>query len=1118
MCLNPRLFPVALMVLLALAITPFPVHAEPLEPASEKSSRTFNPVALTDLTDEQRSAVESAVDRIRERIARADPARAPAPSPLIQVSIHLDKLPLDRSHYRSLQRSTASRAELFEATFRTLRDADSAGVHAMLERLGGRFHAEIRYLDSAILAEIPAHAMAQIEAHPHVRRVSQLFDMELHLGETVPFIGAGPEGLAGVNGTGIKVAVLDSGIDYTHAAFGGPGTVEAYEAAYFGGTGAACPDPDDTSSCHFNRDPQEIGQHLLFGPSATATNVKGGFDFVGEVWPDEPLAPDPNPIDFQGHGTHVADIIGGLQGVAPGVEIYAYKVCSAVAGSCSGIAIFQGLVQAWADEVDIVNLSLGAPWGQPVSSSSHLLDLLANAGILGVASAGNSGDQPFVVGSPSSATAALSVAQSNVPSASLPTLEIRNGVGETDPLITNAAVWQPWSVPPAPIDLPLVYGDGAGGNTLGCGSFAADLSGLVVLVDRGVCNFSLKAANASAAGAAAVVIAMVNADPPFASGSGGHEVTITAYMISKAVGDSIKSRLTNLAEPRLIVNPDDFIDASRGIASTTSRGPRNHDNRLKPEIAAPGASVSAVAGSGTERRAFGGTSGAAPMIAGAAALLMEHFNINGSQDFGPLDIKTLLMNHADPELYVSVPGVISPGVISPGGTLAPVSRIGAGLVQIGEAADWKLLVRDITDPDPLTQTGAISLGYRTPSQTEIVNRTLQVTNISSASVSVTAEAVFRFANDENVGVSVALNPPVASIAPGANQNFTASFTIDPAQVFAAKPSGGFPRRGQEGNAGGGSILTNYEFDGYIVFRESGEHRASVPWHLLPRPASLPELTSSSIDGGTITHSFSNTASVPAENDVFQLFEENPSWGLIAGDCASLGLDPGCDQDGIDLKHIGYIDSGSVMRFAASIYDPPFRAGAMPVSLEIWIDVDRDGDPDFLILNTQDNSLGNIVLRIDLTTNQADAFFYTDSRFNSNVFVLATPPPPTLEVGEPFDFWIAAWNEYHGGYHDCAPHVPNLARPFFDPGICRSQGVFTARYGQPALIGDFFADMTAGGNVSISHQISGSGGSEQGLMLINLWGPIGNETLAIPVDFQSLDEVFKNRFQNNAPSQ
>ena len=57
-------------------------------------------------------------------------------------------------------------------------------------------------------------------------------------------------------------------------------------------------------------------------------------------------APDPDPLDAGtggGHGTHVAHIIGGVGGVAPGVSLYAVKVCSSVSTSCSGIALIQGM-------------------------------------------------------------------------------------------------------------------------------------------------------------------------------------------------------------------------------------------------------------------------------------------------------------------------------------------------------------------------------------------------------------------------------------------------------------------------------------------------------------------------------------------------------------------------------------------------------------------------------------------------------------------------------------------------------------------------------------------------------------------------------------------------------
>ena len=70
--------------------------------------------------------------------------------------------------------------------------------------------------------------------------------------------------------------------------------------------------------------------------------VVGGFDFVGEAWPNGARAEDPDPIDFEGHGTHVSDIIAGTLGVAPGASLLAVKVCSAVSSSCDGVALLKG--------------------------------------------------------------------------------------------------------------------------------------------------------------------------------------------------------------------------------------------------------------------------------------------------------------------------------------------------------------------------------------------------------------------------------------------------------------------------------------------------------------------------------------------------------------------------------------------------------------------------------------------------------------------------------------------------------------------------------------------------------------------------------------------------------
>ena len=178
---------------------------------------------------------------------------------------------------------------------------------------------------NAVMLRIDARQLAGLSRKQPGRRAHQPGGPNYHLdlSETVPYIGATAAHDAGFTGDGIRVAVLDSGVDYTHAALGGPGTRAAYDAAY----------GINTQSGH-NRQVDDRLRGMLLFPTES---VVGGFDFVGERWPFGPLKPDPDPIDcgFKevkpqkvafgaglalcsgGHGTHVADIIGGNIGVDP---------------------------------------------------------------------------------------------------------------------------------------------------------------------------------------------------------------------------------------------------------------------------------------------------------------------------------------------------------------------------------------------------------------------------------------------------------------------------------------------------------------------------------------------------------------------------------------------------------------------------------------------------------------------------------------------------------------------------------------------------------------------------------------------------------------------------------
>jgi subtilisin family serine protease len=140
------------------------------------------------------------------------------------------------------------------------------------------------------------------------------------------------------------------------------------------------------------------------------------------------------------------------------------------------------------DAVDIINLSLGSNYQQPYDDLiSQSADAASALGVLIVASAGNGGDKPFITGSPASAQSVLSVAQTQVPSASLQIIAVAGG--ERIP-----AVIQPWSKELENIITGSIqYGDGSGGNLDGCAPFAeGSLAGKIVLVDRGVCSFTLK--------------------------------------------------------------------------------------------------------------------------------------------------------------------------------------------------------------------------------------------------------------------------------------------------------------------------------------------------------------------------------------------------------------------------------------------------------------------------------------------------------------------------------------------------------------------------------------------------------------------------------------------------
>ncbi|MCS6842723.1 MAG: S8 family serine peptidase, partial [Caldilineales bacterium] len=856
-----------------------------------------------------------------------------------------------------------------------------AAVAKQVQSLGGKVLANFVKLGNGLAIEIAAHRAVELYKIPGVVSVAPLTDYELDLNETVPWIGAAAVQNMGYDGTGIRVAVIDSGIDYTHEHLGGSGRLADTLQAI-----AEASQPADPR---------------LF-PTA---KVIGGYDFVGSNWPNTPEQPDPNPMDDEaggvdGHGTHVASIIGGVRtprlgpGVAPGVQFYALKVCSSVSSLCSGLALMQAY--EWAadpngdfsfdDRADVVNLSLGAVYGQPRSLDSRMVAVLSGLGSVVVASAGNSGNVPYITGSPSSSRPVISVAQTTVPSAVL--YRIRRNA--PPPVRIIDAVWQPWSAfPTKAITGDIIYGNGDGTNLNGCVPFTANMTGKVALIDRGGCTFTSKVLRAQAAGASMVIIALIAPGDPFEGGWGGEGYpTIPAFMISQANGNLLKVAGANVS-----IDPNDpsiTIPLLDVIVGSSSRGPAFDLSYVKPNIGAPGASVSASSGN-QGYSPFGGTSGAAPMVAGSAALLLQA--AGGSGSLPPHVVKALLMNNALKDTWQDVPG----------GTLNPITRQGAGRVDVAKAINAETIAWVPADRDV-----ALSFGYHTVTgpwsmtkRVEVINTAAATKTAASKTYTITAD--FRYANDVGAGVAVSLSTNTLTVPAGGKGTFDVTLTIANPTALKNWP---FSNGSTFAN---GALLTGIEYDGFITLTADDGETIHLPWHLLPKKAA-DVMVKPPVQSGAINFvvPILNSSPVVAEVEAYPLFDVSPR----------IEVPPTAwDVSPADLKHVGadlipWNATSNLLLFAISTWGR--RSHPINVEYDVWIDIDQDGDDDYVAFNSTLSGTADpraVSVLVNLATGTATAQFFLDTTLNSDTMVIPVVVPDNDYA---FNFQVFAFDAYFTG--------------------------------------------------------------------------------------------------------
>jgi minor extracellular serine protease Vpr len=520
------------------------------------------------------------------------------------------------------------------------------------------------------------------------------------------FIGAEKLNAAGITGKGIKVGIIDTGIDYTHAMFKGVGTEEAYKAI----------DPDKEAT------------------GFPSEKVVGGIDLVGTHFDSASPEfskhipkPDMNPLDQGGHGSHVAGTVAGLgdgvntyNGMAPDALLYAIKVFGAE-GSTSDSVVIAALEYSAdpngdgdnADQLDIVNMSLGSGYGNPHILYSEAIKNLVNGGTVVVASAGNSGHKDYIVSAPGSTTEAFSVAASvdnGDQNWKFNSSKILIGAGENQQTILVEAIEAATSKKIADagaVTGKLVY---AG---LALEDFsdeqAAALKGHVALLDRGQVNFNDKLKRAAKAGVIGVVMVNNTDGAPIAMGT-TDKFDFPAIMIRQVEGKKVKEALKNadaaqaaavieFQAPEKIEKPE-LIDT---LTDFTSKGPRSIDGFLKPEIAAPGNNViSAKMGGGAKAVQMSGTSMAAPHMAGVMALVKQ-----AHPDLTAEELKSIVMGTAL--------------TIAEKGERYSVTLQGSGRVQADKAAESMLVVEE----------PSISLGEMAVEAKKAVRRSLTLKNLSA---------------------------------------------------------------------------------------------------------------------------------------------------------------------------------------------------------------------------------------------------------------------------------------------------------------------------------------------------------------------------------------------------
>ncbi len=668
-----------------------------------------------------------------------------------------------------------------------------------------------QYVFNGVVVELNANEVSTLAKGKNVKAIYPVVEYhalpinsEPLMSDSGPFIGSNDIWELGYKGEGIKVGVIDTGIDYYH-----PDLVNAYV---------------------------------------------GGYDFVDNDNNPYETLPGNSVGEETSHGTHVSGTIAGnhvqdngIWGIAPEVDLYVYRVLGP-GGSGTSDWVIGGIEQAVIDGLDVINLSLGNSLNDPDYPTSIALNNAMLAGTVAVTSAGNSGPDRWTVGSPAASAFAISVGASTPPG-DRPVAAGYASVDEELSYDLRLMAYNPSEDYEDLINqsLELVYvGLGYPEDFEGL-----DLTGKMAFIKRGEIAFVDKIANAKAAGAEAIL--MFNRDGldehiayylgdsihyiPTLDMRGDEGRALLAMMEETPTHEpmilNIENRELKLENNEPIQKPGDIeigepikpqdkvesfalnkpmvdgegatftvtqFDVERydgdELTSFSSRGPVKKTLDIKPDVVAPGDSIrSSVAAYGGDYsnayERYSGTSMASPHVAALAALVKQ-----AHPDFTPFDIKAVLMNTAT---LIGEPGEYT------------VFDQGSGRIQGLEAVTSSVVaeVLDITKytiDGVLTEvediTGSISYGQAPLESDFNESKTIRLTNVDG--LEHTYQVDVQFLNEDTTGVTLDVDQSTVNVPVDGQIELSATMEVDQSAV--------------EG-----------EYQGYIYFTDEYEESIHIPF-------------------------------------------------------------------------------------------------------------------------------------------------------------------------------------------------------------------------------------------------------------------------------------------------